>query len=57
MPKNLITAVVSGENWEAECVKENYFPLDLGGVGRIFFTSMQYACITYQNNNNNKNKL
>ena len=37
-------------------MKENYFPLDLGGVDRIFFTSVQYACITYQNNNNNKNK-
>ena len=37
IPKNLITAVVSQENWVVECVKENYFPVEFGGRRLLLF--------------------
>ena len=37
IPENLITAVVSQENWVVECVKENCFPLEFGGRRLLLF--------------------
>ena len=38
IPKNLITAVVSQENWAVECVKENACPLEFGGRRLLLFS-------------------